>query len=387
MKKESKVAITLALAVATTSIATGMAPFEKVYAAEKMVTAAVVQAEKKFTDITPKHWAYESIYWGVDQGLVVGYTDGTYRPSQQITEQEFATVLARFVKNIDNAKLTAPTGVWWSQPAYDELAKFQLPLKGYNNKEAKATALTRGEIARIIAAKNGFNLTERQAIYYMYENDLSNGLISGEMTFESYGADKAVTREQIPAFFKRLAEKGHTTFMGKTSEVAGNEIVGIVGVPQDKTEITDKMFDDLAKKKGITNPTKPSGTLSGKIANGDFSGGKSIADKYGLKYDGYGSGFGLKNKDDNKTIFAYDQGSREGLFSISMAKYDKQLLTDTLKLTGKFSDNEITKVIEIIEKEHFKNKIPQFYEISKDKLVEPSGGITGKLYLQFGVNN
>lgn len=385
MKKESKVAITLALAVATTSIATGMAPFEKVHAAEKMVTAAVVQAEKKFTDITPKHWAYESIYWGVEQGLVVGYTDGTYRPSQQITEQEFATVLARFVKNIDNAKLTAPPGVWWSQPAYDELAKFQLPLKGYNNKEAKATALTRGEIARIIAAKNGFNLTERQAIYYMYENDLSNGLISGEMTFESYGADKAVTREQIPAFFKRLAEKGHTTFMGKTSEVAGNEIVGIVGVPQDKTEITDKMFDDLAKKKGINNPTKPSGTLSGKIANGDFSGGKSIADKYGGKFDSYSRGFHIIK--DGKTLLAYSQDSREGLFLISMDNYDKQILTDTLKLTGKFSDNEITKVIEIIEKEHFKNKIPQVYEISKDKLVQPSGGISVPLHLHFGVNN
>ncbi len=385
MKKGSKVAITLALAVATTSIATGAAPFEKVYAAEKMVTAAVVHAEKKFTDITPKHWAYESIYWGVDQGLVVGYTDGTYRPSQQITEQEFATVLARFVKNIDNAKLKAPTGVWWSQPAYDELAKFQLPLKGYNNKEAKSTALTRGEIARLIAAKNGFNLTERQAIYYMYENDISNGLLSGELTFESYGADKAVNREQIPAFFKRLAEKGHTTFMGKTSEVVGNEIGGIVGIPQDKTEITDKMFDDLAKEKGITNPTKPSGTLSGKIANGDFSGGKSIADKYGGKFDSYSRGFEIIK--DGKTLLAYHQGSREGLFSISMDNYDKQLLTDTLKLTGKFSDNEITKVIEIIEKEHFKNKIPQLYEISKDKLVEPSGGITGKLYLQFGVNN
>ena len=42
----------------------------------------------------------------------------------------------------------------------------------------------------------------------MYENDLSNGLISGEMTFESYGADKAVTRNKSQAFFKRLAEKG-----------------------------------------------------------------------------------------------------------------------------------------------------------------------------------
>lgn len=39
--------------------------------------------------------------------------------------------------------------------------------------------------------------------------------------------------------------------MGKPSNVKGKEIGGIVGVPQDKTEITDKMFDDLAAGKGV----------------------------------------------------------------------------------------------------------------------------------------
>lgn len=338
-----------------------------------------------FNDLPKNHWAYESVQWAVEVGLVKGYTDGTYRPKNEITEQEFVSILARFTYKGDLTQLESPSGSHWAEGYYNYLSEYGLTLKGYNDLKMRNITLNRGDIARLVAQKNGFNLTERQAIYYMYENDLSNGLISGELTFESYGADKAVTREQIPAFFKRLAEKGHTTFMGKTSEVAGNEIVGIVGVPQDKTEITDKMFDDLAKEKRITNPTKPSGTLSGKIANGDFSGGKSIADKYGGKFDSYSRGFEIIK--DGKNILAYYQESREGLFSISMANYDKQLLTDTLKLTGKFSDNEITKVIEIIEKEHFKNKIPQVYEISKDKLVQPSGGITGKLYLQFGVNN
>ena len=340
-----------------------------------------------FNDLPKNHWAYESTQWAVEVGLVKGYTDGTYRPKNEITEQEFVSILARFTYKGDLTQLESPSGSHWAEGYYNYLSEYGLTLKGYNDLKMRNITLNRGDIARLVAQKNGFNLTERQAIYYMYENDISNGLLSGELTFESYGADKAVNREQIPAFFKRLAEKGHTKFMGKTSEVVGNEIGGIVGVPQDKTEITDKMFDDLAKEKGITNPTKPSGTLSGKIANGDFSGGKSIADKYGLEYDSSSGGFSTYK--DGNNVVRYSQGSREGLFTIAIKNYqqDKQILIDTLKLTGKFTDSEITKVIDIIEKEHFKNKIPQFYEISKDKLVEPSGGITSTLILQFGVNN
>lgn len=229
-----------------------------------------------FKDIPNTHWAYESVQWAVSEGLIEGYDDGTYRPKNEITEQEFASILARYTYKGNTDDLKAPVGTYWADGYYNFLKQYELPLRGYNNQKAKATALTRGEIARIIAAKNGFNLTERQAIYYMYENDISYGMIDGQLTFESYGVEKAVSRAQIPAFFQRLSEKGHTTFMGKPSNVSGKEIGGIAGVPQDKTEITDKMFDDLAKDKGITNPSKSKvGTLQNplkiaKNSDGEF---------------------------------------------------------------------------------------------------------------------
>ncbi len=134
--------------------------------------SSTVFAEVIFTDLA-KDWAYDSIYLAVGEKLVEGYEDGSYRPHLQITEEEFVAVLARFVKDTDKSKFVKEDGVHWSQPYYDELVRFQIPLKGYNNTVAKKTALTRGEIARAVAAKNGFNLTERRAIYYIYENDIS----------------------------------------------------------------------------------------------------------------------------------------------------------------------------------------------------------------------
>lgn len=208
-----------------------------------------------FTDVPSTHWAYESIQWGVGKGLVVGYDDGSYKPSYQITEEEFVTVLARYTK------LEIVKGDYWSQPYYDAILKYNLPLNGHKDIKAKKTGLSRGQIARIVAAKNGFNLDERQAVYYMYENDLSSGLLSNELSFDSYGVTKTVDRAQIPAFFKKIADNGHTTFMGKQSNTQNpDEIGGIAGVSKDTTEITDKMFNDLAKDKGIINPEKGTNT-------------------------------------------------------------------------------------------------------------------------------
>lgn len=245
------------------------------------ISAEENEEEQKegFEDV-PQYWATEYIYWGVRNGIIKGYEDKTFRPNQQITEAEFAAVLARYVTNIDVSKLEKIEGRHWSQHIYNALAEYQLPFKGYNNDEIKDTGLTRGRIAQIIAAKNGFNLTERQAIYYMYENDISNGLIPGELSFESYGADKPVLREQIPGFFYRLNSLGVTTFMGKPSPVENqNEMVGIVDVPPSDVEITDEMFKELGIEKGIIDEDEgKKGTLSNPIVinNGAESVGTEI---------------------------------------------------------------------------------------------------------------
>ena len=164
----------------------------KAYAQKAATSATTLQTDlqaTKFKDIPTDHWAKEYIEWGVTTGLIRGIQkEGElyFNPKAAITEAEFAAVLSRYVDNIDKSKLVEDDGIKWSDTYYSALEPYKLPLKGYSNYELRQTGLTRARMAQLISAKNGFNLTERQAVYYMYENDLSNGIIEGQLTFESF---------------------------------------------------------------------------------------------------------------------------------------------------------------------------------------------------------
>ena len=57
-------------------------------------TTAFAQSEIEFTDVDG-HWAKETITKWVQQGLIKGYTDGTFRPDDSITRAEFMALVNR----------------------------------------------------------------------------------------------------------------------------------------------------------------------------------------------------------------------------------------------------------------------------------------------------
>ncbi len=58
---------------------------------------------------TPGHWADSTIYTVTQAGLITGYPDGTYRPTQPITRAEFVTVINRLLERGPLTGLPAPT--------------------------------------------------------------------------------------------------------------------------------------------------------------------------------------------------------------------------------------------------------------------------------------
>jgi hypothetical protein len=278
--------------------------------------------------------------------------------------------MAYYVKLTDNADMQKhrKVGEHWSQHIYDILDDYEIPLGGYNSDVIKDTGLSRGLLARIVAAKNGFNLDEKQAIYYLYENNLSNGNITGRLDFESYEKDRAVKRAEAVAFLQRLDEKGITTFKGKPSDVKGRDIAGINEVPKDTTIITDEDFKKLAEDKGVTPG-------EGETATSKYSWVNPVADKYKLKIDAVDTDFNLKDKKNNNTILSYDQDSVGFNITIHDYKENKDLLIDVLKATGRFTDKGIKDVINIIEVEHIRDKVPQLYGFDE---LGKCGGLDGK---------
>ena len=305
-----------------------------------------------------------------------GFPDGTFRPQLQVTESEFSTMMARYVKVVDVETMKNNKGEHWSQGIYDVLEKYAIPLKGYKDNKAKDTGLSRGQLARIVAAKNGFNLDERQAVYYLYENDLSFGKIDGRLDFESYDAKSAVKRAEAVAFLQRLDSVGITTFKGKPSPVSGSDMAGIKDVPKDPTVITDKDFDDLAKEKGVVNDVPK-----------DYAYAKKIADKYGKKFETFDRGYAVKGNGD---VVAYTKGDYTA-FTISITNYtkDKEIFKDVLRGIG-ISEKGINEIINIIEVKHPANDYePQYYEFTGG-MVDVQGNIhhqDPEMYLQFGLSN
>ncbi len=51
-----------------------------------------------FSDVTSDKWYAEAIAWAAEQGVVTGYSDGTFRPDNQITREQLAAILFRFAK-------------------------------------------------------------------------------------------------------------------------------------------------------------------------------------------------------------------------------------------------------------------------------------------------
>ncbi len=51
-----------------------------------------------FTDVPQGLWYSKAIAWAAVQGVVTGYPDGTFRPDNEITREQLATILFRFAK-------------------------------------------------------------------------------------------------------------------------------------------------------------------------------------------------------------------------------------------------------------------------------------------------
>ena len=62
----------------------------------------------KFSDVPDGYWAKDAIYLVADAGIVGGYADGSFKPENNITREQFAKVVANFMGYTEKAQLTFP---------------------------------------------------------------------------------------------------------------------------------------------------------------------------------------------------------------------------------------------------------------------------------------
>lgn len=64
-------------------------------------------AAQTFTDVPPDHPFYAEIEWGAASGVIEGYPDGTFRPSNTVTRQAVAAFMARYNNAIHTVTATS----------------------------------------------------------------------------------------------------------------------------------------------------------------------------------------------------------------------------------------------------------------------------------------
>ncbi|MER2107501.1 MAG: CAP domain-containing protein [Solibacillus sp.] len=204
-----------------------------------LVMPIEAQAAKKFNDVPANHYAVEAIQWAEKEGIVSGDA-GKFHPSKEVTEAQFVKMYAEFFAFPLNEASAGQAH--WSTVYYDSLLRYGAPLKGYANSKLRSQAITRGEVAQLIAFAHGKPSDVDSAVRYMMESGISTGQNKNASSLlEKYGASNTVTRAQAVAFLYRI------------DEILGNELNASETTEIEKTTIPNKAANVSEPKEKLQN--------------------------------------------------------------------------------------------------------------------------------------
>ena len=117
------------------------------------VLSLSVASAAKFSDVPPGHWAEEAVYKLADEGIILGFPDGTYRGNEFLTRYQAALLIyrllerlrAEFKAGVDEETLAA------LRNAVQELAA-ELASLGVRVSALEDNAATKGDVAKLQAA-------------------------------------------------------------------------------------------------------------------------------------------------------------------------------------------------------------------------------------------
>ena len=186
--------------------------------------AVHASSDPSFTD-TKQHWGRDTIAWGVEQKIVQGYENGTFRPDQSVAEPEFLAMLLRAYPVIAVPDVSGP----WYDKYYNKAKLMNWPiLNDVNN-----LTFNRGSVALLVAATQGQHVNTTQAIEYLLSTGLTNGKTS--KTVAGFMQQDKLTRAESLQFIKnmrdrqiKLVELSKNSSMSPTIQSASDSLQNLV---------------------------------------------------------------------------------------------------------------------------------------------------------------
>ena len=186
---------------------------------------------KDYKDLPEDHWAYKQIQILTDFNVVVGYPDGNYRPDQQVTRAEFATMVVKAFEQ-QNAEIASPVKFTdvsekdWFYGLVQRAVMFDL-LKGYPDGHFDPYGtVSRGHvISTTVNALTTETISNQKAVEIL-ENSYSDykeipdwliiaagkaeilGMVVKAPGEENYiNAERPATRAELAAFLVKMLEQ------------------------------------------------------------------------------------------------------------------------------------------------------------------------------------
>ncbi|MFZ4451443.1 S-layer homology domain-containing protein [Salibacterium aidingense] len=175
-------------------------------------TDAEDPAEPDFSDVDEDHFAVDAITELASEGIISGYSDGTFRPNDDIKREHAAVMLSRIFDLDTEAASDLPeeAAVSEDHTYYDEMAAvYEEGWMGQGEEGFRPDeTLTRGQMALVL--KRAFDLPEGEAAYDDIEEDhwayegiaaiTLAGIADGYEEDNTFRASNDTTRAQLAVF-------------------------------------------------------------------------------------------------------------------------------------------------------------------------------------------
>jgi S-layer homology domain len=213
-----------------------------------------------FTD-TKGHWASKEITEATEKGLIRGFPDGTFRPEQTISQEEFLVMIERVIPSFPGhepdefARETYLTHVKgrWSEETYTHLlaagitptgkptdaldrlegTRLMLAALGHQSEGEKY----RGTKSRFFSDLSVDNERQVMTVYPAYKLGLISGYPDG-----SFRGDEKVSRAQAVVLLSRLSGQIEDLFPGTVTEEE----------KQSMTKLISSFMEEVMDKQNIT---------------------------------------------------------------------------------------------------------------------------------------
>lgn len=172
-----------------------------------------------FSDVTENHWAYEQIMFLTDKGVINGFADGKFRPTETITRKQAAIMMSYALGlDLENRKEIIFEDLRPNEIGYKEVvATVEEGLLSASTNFYPNEPLTREEMAKCLViayelnSSNQYRFSDVPASYpyYSYISKLAASKITTGYSDGTFRPKEAVNRAQFSMFLARVYIEPH----------------------------------------------------------------------------------------------------------------------------------------------------------------------------------